>query len=362
VRQADRLATLDGLRGVAAIIVVVGHGASRLAGGPVLAHFPLAVDFFFILSGYVIAHAYESKLRAGMSPWWFVRLRLIRLYPLIIAGGALGALLFALRAALDSRPLGADWLLSGMATALLIPTPIDIATPDGHAYAFNVPAWSLLPELAANFAYAFAIRSLTPKVLAGFIVIGAVVVTAIGFAFNTLDIGSTFVALPLGFGRVIFPFLTGVALFRLNRAGLLPHCQVPPGLLYLGLTLILCAPQTLFPGVFDILATLLAFPLIVAIGANTQTTGLGAETAHLAGRISFAVYILHASIIRPLGSIGVELNLSGVAFAAWIALEVLVVLAAAYIATRWYDEPIRASLAHRPLGATSSVATLPPRG
>ncbi len=360
--QADRLATLDGLRGVAAIIVVVGHGTSRLAGEPVLAHFPLAVDFFFILSGYVIAHAYENKLLAGMSPWWFARLRLVRLYPLIIAGGALGALLFALRAALDNQLLGADWLISGIATALLIPTPIDIATPDGHAYAFNVPAWSLLPELAANFAYAFAIRLLTPKVLAGLIVTGALTVIAIGFTFNTLDMGSTFSALPLGFGRVIFPFLTGVALFRLNRAGLLPQWRAPPGLLYAGLALILCAPRTPFPGVFDIFATLLAFPVIVALGANTQTSGIGAEAARLAGRISFAVYILHASIIRPLGSIGAALNLSGLAFAGWIVFEVVVVIVAAYIATRWYDEPIRASLARNAPKPASSIATLTPRG
>jgi peptidoglycan/LPS O-acetylase OafA/YrhL len=80
-----QFATLDGLRGVAAIAVTSLHFRFEL-GKFLLPHSYLAVDFFFVLSGFVLAYAYEDRLSEGMKPIQFLRLRVIRLYPLYLIG------------------------------------------------------------------------------------------------------------------------------------------------------------------------------------------------------------------------------------------------------------------------------------
>src|SRR4051812_33009270 len=100
----DHFIALDGLRGVAALVVIVMHrGRWWYPQGGFLGHGYLAVDFFFLLSGFVIAFAYDSRLSAGMSAWRFMGLRLIRLYPLILLGMLLGALWPAIQLAMGAR-------------------------------------------------------------------------------------------------------------------------------------------------------------------------------------------------------------------------------------------------------------------
>src|SRR6516225_9704176 len=88
---------LDGLRGVAAILVIIYHLFE--AYYPVPAHHPehhgyLAVDFFFLLSGFVVGYAYDDRWEKGMSVWDFFKIRLIRLHPLVLLGVLIGAIGF----------------------------------------------------------------------------------------------------------------------------------------------------------------------------------------------------------------------------------------------------------------------------
>ena len=88
---------LDGLRGIAAIIVVVFHVFEIHSGGDhakqLINHGYLAVDFFFMLSGYVISYAYDDRW-SYMSLGHFFKRRIIRLQPMLVFGSILGALLF----------------------------------------------------------------------------------------------------------------------------------------------------------------------------------------------------------------------------------------------------------------------------
>jgi peptidoglycan/LPS O-acetylase OafA/YrhL len=88
---------LDGLRGIAAIMVVMLHILEIFSGGDhtklMINHGYLAVDFFFLLSGFVIAHAYDDRWNK-MTIGQFFKRRLIRLHPLIIAGMTLGGIFF----------------------------------------------------------------------------------------------------------------------------------------------------------------------------------------------------------------------------------------------------------------------------
>ena len=91
-----RYEILDGLRGVAAVLVVAYHlFETYYHGGPdqPINHGYLAIDFFFVLSGFVIGYAYDDRW-GKMSTWNFFKRRLVRLHPMVIFGTLLGALLF----------------------------------------------------------------------------------------------------------------------------------------------------------------------------------------------------------------------------------------------------------------------------
>ena len=93
---------LDGLRGVAALTVVLFHTCEAYAGGSVfhqvINHGYMAVDFFFLLSGFVVAYAYDDRWGV-MTQWEFYKRRLIRLQPMVIMGSVIGALLFRFQSA-----------------------------------------------------------------------------------------------------------------------------------------------------------------------------------------------------------------------------------------------------------------------
>ena len=91
-----RYEILDGLRGVASVLVVLFHLLETYSGGQahqIINHGYLAVDFFFILSGFVIGYAYDDRWDR-MTTWGFFKRRLVRLQPMVIMGTIVGACLY----------------------------------------------------------------------------------------------------------------------------------------------------------------------------------------------------------------------------------------------------------------------------
>lgn len=80
-----RFVTLDAMRGIAAL-VVVGRHFTDASGGHAAQFSYLAVDVFFLLSGFVLSLSYRRRFDAGMSAAEFMKLRVIRLYPLYFVG------------------------------------------------------------------------------------------------------------------------------------------------------------------------------------------------------------------------------------------------------------------------------------
>lgn len=334
--------TLDGIRGVAALLVVIFHGADFFGAHP----FPetyLAVDVFFLLSGAVVANAYESRLRDGMSFARFAWIRLVRIYPLYLFGFTLGvvAITWSHARLEGGLPLS---LVDGL---LLLPTLSGVLFP------FNMPSWSLSVELFGNLAYAAALRWLDDRML--MIVMAA---CAAGMAAvlwlsprHLLDMGVTRVLFYVGYVRFGYAFCAGVLLYRCFMRYRGPrYARVSSPIAWLVLlcvaAVLMGAPPPKIAPWYDFFAVVLAFPLLILWGMHYRAAGLHARVFDALGLLSYPIYVLH----DPLMKMGRHASLAwrGVAIstyapvAGWLLL--LTVVVSAWLVAVHYDAPLRAWL------------------
>ena len=160
----ERFTTLDGLRGVAAICVVMFHRKTWF-GVVSPSNGYMAVDLFFALSGFVIAASYEHRFNYRMTPWEFVKARFIRFYPLYFLGFSCSVILLVTQLFLDSRisqQYHRDWYALPFAL-LAIPSPF-VSDIGQFVYPLNFPSWSLFFELFVNITYALTYRFWSFKV------------------------------------------------------------------------------------------------------------------------------------------------------------------------------------------------------
>jgi peptidoglycan/LPS O-acetylase OafA/YrhL len=223
--QRRHIATLDGLRGFAALIVVWLHMTTEAFKVSTPYRGYLAVDFFFILSGFVIAGAYEQRLLVGMPFSEFVRIRLIRLYPLIVLAIVCG---FSVKLTafylLPHHGYVCDnvssIIIAGILGIFLLPSHVAI-NPD--FFPLDSPLWSLMFELWANLLYAFIAslanaRQLRAAVWALAICGGIGLIPSVKL-FGYLYGGHTIPEMGVGFARVGWGFFAGVVLHGLLTAG-----------------------------------------------------------------------------------------------------------------------------------------------
>jgi peptidoglycan/LPS O-acetylase OafA/YrhL len=281
-RAEREMATLDGLRGVAAFAVVLMH-VSVLAP-----HAYLAVDLFFVLSGFVLEHAYGARLAAGWSPLAFMRKRIRRLYPLYALGLVVSVL--AVGAALLVHR-GVGWTPGSLAAAaatgaLMAPLWSPADTP---LYPLNFPAWTLLAELAANAVYGWAYRRLSGPMLFAWTLACGLLLGWLTWGHGTLNAGATWASFSIGLARVGFAFPLGVMLRRMVPRTLPPLWGL---LVLLAACAILYAP---FGGArapaLDLLAAVLAWPALIAVGAAAGLKGVLRAIAVELGAASYGVYV-----------------------------------------------------------------------
>ena len=164
---------LDGLRGVAAVLVVWYHIFEAFATSPIdqrFNHGYLAVDFFFILSGFVIGYAYDNRWKVMKTKDFFKR-RLIRLHPMVVLGAVLGAITFYIQGSekWDGTPVSMSMVMLAMLMGLFLIPAVPGTGPEvrgnGEMYPLNGPSWSLFFEYIGNILYALFLRRLPTKVL-----------------------------------------------------------------------------------------------------------------------------------------------------------------------------------------------------
>lgn len=329
--------TLNAMRGVAAIGVVFYHG-DNLLGVQFAPRGYLAVDLFFVLSGFVIAHAYDAKLAGSLDPLGFMKMRLLRFYPLYMAGIAAGVLFdLALLLTGNSYALGAGTLMAAtLAASFYIPFPVR----GDQMFPLNVPAWSLFFELVVNLLYALFFRWLTSRVL--FIILGVtgpILIAAI-FHHDTADLGAqlshAYVALP----RAIFSFAAGILLYR-HRVSL---PGVPP-IALLGITIACLVVPAELGVLYDMLFIGVVSPLLVAAGAAVEPSQRLQAPFSWLGAISFPLYAVHRPILSLAEGVREALGLPPLLFGlAVIALTVIF----AWLLDRLYDRPLSRMLKRPP--------------
>ncbi len=365
---------LDGLRGVAAIMVVIFHTFEAYADEnrfkQIVNHGYLAVDFFFLLSGFVVAYAYDDRwidVGGRMSQWDFYKRRLIRLQPMVIAGSIIGAATFYLQAG-PVFPLIAATPVWKMLIVMLIGMTMIPLTP-GHdirgwdeMHPLNGPAWSLFFEYVANIAYALGLRKLSNKALGVLVTLfAAFLVQYLCFGPRGDAIGGWAIdskQLHIGFARLLFPFFGGILLMRLGKRIHIQHSFLVCSLMLIAIFALprFGGPTTLWiNGLYESFAIIVLFPLIVAIGAGDKHTGpRTAKVSKFLGDISYPIYITHYAWIYIYTEYVITKKTPAAQGAFWGVILLLTAITVAYACLKLYDEPVRRYLGRRFLTRTTS--------
>ncbi|MEH3105125.1 MAG: acyltransferase [Sphingomonas phyllosphaerae] len=359
----EHFVLLDGLRGVAAIMVVLFHLFEPFSGGnpqrQIVNHGYLAVDFFFTLSGFVIAYAYDGRWgRMGFGG--FVLRRLVRLQPMVVLGSVLGAALFSMQASPAFPKVAGTSVAQVIGVMLLgfamIPLPKsgDVRGWD-EIYPLNGPQWSLFYEYIANLLYAAGLRKLSARAMAVLVAVAALALVHLlvfgprgdligGWALDANGIR-------IGMTRVMFPFFAGVLMMRLGARLRVRHAfLVSSALLVIAVSLPRFGgtERLWLNGVYEAACVILVFPLIVAIGAGEKAAdGRAIRIARLFGALSFPLYITHFPFIY-LYTAWVTDRQPSATLGAVVAAGVLVAaLTVATLSLIYYDQPVRRWLGSR---------------
>lgn len=342
---------LDGLRGTAAVMVVIFHimgmPIAWVDKGQYLHHAAMAVDFFFGLSGFVVAYAYDARWKS-MSVGQFCTIRLIRLHPLVLLGALLGLISFLVDPfAANQKLIPLSVVLWDFALACLLLPHAALPNRWTDTHSLNSPAWSLLQEYIGNLAYALVLRRLGTRALGVVVALAAAVMLWLLWRRNSIDMGSDWTTWWGAPARMAFSFTMGLWLYRVRTR--MPKIRL--GWVVLSAILVLAFATPLVPqaiphgnGMFEAAVAMLLFPAIILCGAHSEIGRIELALCKFAGRISYPIYILHypflliymnfALVRKPPAQ---TLYLAG-------AGSFLLVVAVSWLALKLYDEPARAWL------------------
>ena len=360
---------LDGLRGVAAVTVVCFHIFEAFATSHLdqrINHGYLAVDFFFILSGFVVGYAYDNRWGV-MKTKDFIKRRIIRLQPMVVMGAVIGAIMFYFQdcSVWDvSRVSVIALLLATFLNALLIPaTPGTEVRGLGEMFPLNGPSWSLFFEYIGNILYALFIRRLPTKALASLVVVAGcgLAVFAILGPLGDICVGYSLTGTEFTGGslRLLFSFSAGLLIFRIfkpakNIKGAFWICSLLLVAL-LAIPRIGGAEHLWMNGIYDTLCCIVFFPLLVYFGASGKIAGkYTTRICKFLGEISYPLYMVHYPFIYLYyawvknNNLTFEESLPG---AAGVVFGSIIL---AYICLKLYDIPARKYLTNRFITKTSS--------
>jgi peptidoglycan/LPS O-acetylase OafA/YrhL len=352
---------LDGLRGVAAITVVCFHLFEAFATSHLdqrINHGYLAVDFFFILSGFVVGYAYDDRW-GKMKIKDFIKRRIIRLHPMVVMGAIIGAVMFYTQgcAVWDVSLIPFMALLAATFLNMLL-LPATVATEVrgvGEMFPLNGPSWSLFFEYIGNILYALFIRKLPTMALAllvfalgcglaSFAILGPLGDICVGFSLT----GTEFTG---GSLRLLFSFSAGLLLSRIfkptNIRGAFWICTLAVVAL-LAVPRIGGADHLWMNGIYDTLCVVTFFPLLVYLGASGKCTDRYTNRiCQFLGDISYPLYMVHYPFIYLYFAWVKNNNLTFEQSFPGAAAVVVGSIILAYLCLKFYDVPVRRYLTKR---------------
>jgi peptidoglycan/LPS O-acetylase OafA/YrhL len=345
---------LDALRGVAASMVLATHIGDVSHRGTVFAHGYLAVDLFFVLSGFVIANAYEQRLNASRQPVRdMIRVRLTRLYPMMALGAVVG--LVAMGVGAEREPLPVWTTLASQLTF------VPILQPHTDLFVLDAVAWSLMLELGVNLLHAAVLRRLSTQAIAVVAGLSLVPLVWAAWRFQGLDVGWYYESWLGGLARVAFSYLTGLVLYRLYAGGRGPRIALPAALLLAAAPAALVLqylPVRHAAVLCDLASVILLYPVLVWCAAGVRLCGRSAWLATLAGTLSYPLYALQLPLAHIFQSDVAPMIVPQIGEPlAWAAFAVAMVALSALVG-RYYDRPVRDWIA---AGRRRRIAPAPAR-
>ena len=357
---------LDGLRGVAALLVIWYHVFEGFATSPIdqrFNHGYLAVDFFFILSGFVIGYAYDDRWKTSMTIKDFIKRRLIRLHPMVVMGAVLGAITFYIQGC--EKWDGTQVSISMLMLAMLLNLFLIPAVPgsghevrgNGEMYPLNGPSWSLFFEYIGNLLYALCIRRMSTKALTVLVIFAGIGLASFAISnlsgFGHLGVGWSLLDYNLlgGFLRLLFSFSMGLLMSRVFKP---VHIRGAFWICSLTIAVLLSVPHIggtealWMNGIYDSVCSIIIFPILVYLGASGKTTDKGtSRICKFLGDISYPLYIVHYPFMYLFYAWvwGDKLTFSQtwpVALGLFFGNILL-----AYLCLKLYDEPVRKWLSKR---------------
>ena len=358
---------LDGLRGVAALLVLVYHifegfafaGATNgVVSGIIttLNHGHIAVDFFFILSGFVISYAYDDRW-GKMSVGEFFKRRLIRLHPMLIMGALIGAIAFAIEGYTrwDGTTASVEWVMIALLlTMFMIPAlpgmPYEVRG-NGEMFPLNGPTWSLFFEYLGNICYALFMRRMSTKILVLFTLLLGIVHAwfFVGdvSGYDMIGVGWTIDKVNFwgGFVRMLFPFSMGMLLARTFT----PH-KVKGAFWICSVMLVALFAVPYIPSdggislnsLYEFVCIVLIFPLLVWLGACGTAEGGLSHINKTLGELSYPLYIVHYPIMYIFYKWLIKNEIYTLSECWFEALLVVISsIALAYLCLKFYDRPLR---------------------
>ncbi|HTN09263.1 acyltransferase [Agriterribacter sp.] len=338
---------LDGLRGVAALAVVVFHFMEWIYPDPIknfIGHGFLAVDFFFCLSGFVIAYAYDNRI-GKMGIYEFFKSRLIRLHPLVIAGSVLGLLGFLF------DPFGGDSaiystgkiILLFVCSVFLIPFPV-MEDRAFNLFGFNAPSWSLFWEYVANIFYAVILSKLSRRWLLLSTLVAAAALCFVSYRAGNLMGGWAGENFPEGGVRIAYSFLAGLFIYRTNW--IIKNRLGFAGLAVL-LSLAFVMPHFTWNWLAEGMVVLVYFPLIVSLGAGARLAAGWKKICVLSGKISYPLYMTHYAAIWVFGHYYTNNKPEGTGLVFIVITGTILLIGLAYLVMIIYDIPVRRYLTNK---------------
>ncbi|SMO79117.1 acyltransferase family protein [Solitalea koreensis] len=338
---------LDGLRGIAAIGVVLFHfmEIAYVPSKNFIAHGFLAVDFFFCLSGFVIGYAYDDRL-VEMGVKEFFKSRIIRLHPLVIFGSVLGLLTFLF------DPFGGHPELYGagqlilifLCSVFLIPYPV-MTDRFFNLFSLNAPAWSLFWEYIANIVYALILCRLSRRTLFLLAVVSAGALCFVAHRSGNVMGGWGKDSFWDGSIRVAYSFLAGLLIYRFNWI-------IKSKIGFAGLSILLSLAFVMpfsekWNWLTEPIVVLFYFPLLIAFSAGTDPSQGLKKLCVFSGKISYPLYMTHYAVMWMFFNYFTSNKPNTTQLTLIISVGMILLIGMAYLTMTVYDNPIRRYLTEK---------------